>query len=238
MRRMVHRATLVCVVLLSASGVASAQTAEEIVARNLEAKGGLERLRQTTSVRITGTMAVQGAKGSTVTMSKRPNLFRREMDVAGQKMVQGYDGTTLWMRMGAMAAQEMPPGPQTEALKRNVDFDSAFVDWEKKGHKIDYKGKVTEAGAEYYHLVFTPKEGPAITYYIDPTTGLEAKTVMEDPATKGKMETRLSDYRNIEGRMIPFVMTNVVNGTQVAQIRLDRIEFNVPLDEALFRMPK
>ena len=238
MRCTVYRASLLCVALLSLAAAASAQTVDEIVAKNLEAKGGLERLRETTSVRITGTMTMAGAKGSTVTMSKRPNLFRREMEVGGQKMVQGYDGTTLWMRMGTMAAQEMPAGPQTEALKRNVDFDAAFIDWQKKGHKIDYKGKVTDGGKEYYHLSFTPKDGPAIDYYIDPSTGLEAKTVMEDPATKGKMETRMTDYRNIDGRMIPFVMTNLLNGSQVAQIRLERIEFNVPLDETLFRMPK
>ena len=238
MRWKLSRASLVCLALLSFPAGAWAQTVDEIVAKNLEAKGGLARLRETTSVRITGTMTMAGAKGATVTMSKRPNLFRREMEVGGQKMVQGFDGTTLWMRMGTMGAQEMPPGPQTDALKRNVDFDAAFIDWQKKGHQIDFKGKVTEGGREYYHLAFTPKDGPPIDYYIDPATGLEAKTVMEDPATKGKMETRLTDYRTIDGRMIPFVMTNLLNGSQVAQIRLERVEFNVPLDDALFRMPK
>ena len=238
MRCVFRRASLLCVALVSLVGVVSAQTADEIVARNLEAKGGIELLRQTSSVRITGTMQMASTKGTTQTVSKRPNLFRREMDISGQKMVQAYDGSILWMRMGAMPPQEMPPGPQTEALKHNVDFDSAFIDWQKKGHKVDYKGKVTEEGKEYHHLVFTPKDGPSIEYYIDPTTWLEAKTVMQDPATKGRMETRMTDYRAVDGRMIPFVMTNVLNGTQVAQIRLERIEFNVPIDDALFRMPK
>lgn len=238
MRCWFHLASLVCVALFPLASVASAQTADEIVARNLEAKGGLERLRETTSVRFTGTMTMAGTKGTTVTMSKRPDLFRREMNLKGQKLVQGYDGTTLWMQVGTMAAQEMPPGPQTDALKRNADFDSAFIGWREKGHKIDYRGKVTEGGKEFFHLVFAPKDGPPMDYYIDPATGLEAKTVMEDPATKGKMETRFADYRAIDGRMIPFVMTNILNGTEVAQIRLERVEFNVPLDDGLFRMPK
>jgi hypothetical protein len=61
---------------------------------------------------------------------------------------------------------------------------------------------------------------------------------VEDPASKGKMETRFTDYRNVDGRMVPFVVTNMLNGAQIAQIRFERIEFNVSLDDALFRVPK
>lgn len=219
---------------------ASAQTLDEIVAKNLEAKGGVERLRETSSMRLTGTVTQQGMKGTTVTLSKRPNLFRRELDIRGQKMMQGFDGTTLWMSVGGNPPQVMPDGPQTDALKRAVDFDAAFLDWQKKGHTLEYKGKVTEEGKPYHHLVFTPKGGPPIEYYLDPETGLETKTVMQmkDPGMQGKMETRFTDYRTIEGRTMPFVMTNIVDGKQVAQVRLERVEFNVPLDDALFRIPK
>ena len=56
---------------------AAAQTLDEIVAKNLEAKGGVERLRETSSMRLTGTVTQQGMKGTTVTLSKRPNMFRR-----------------------------------------------------------------------------------------------------------------------------------------------------------------
>ena len=60
-------------------------------------------------------------------MSKRPNMMRREIELGGQKMVQGYDGTTIWMLLPGAPAQEMPPGPQTDLLKRNVEFEkSAF----------------------------------------------------------------------------------------------------------------
>ena len=61
---------------------------------------------------------------------------------------------------------------------------------------------------------------------------------MKDPGMQGKMETRFTDYRTIEGRTMPFVMTNIVDGKQVAQVRLERVEFNIPLDDALFKLPK
>ena len=241
MSRLIPRVALVCVALVSTLSPASAQTVDEIIAKNLEAKGGAQRLRETTTVRLSGTLTMQGVRGTTLSLAKRPNAFRREMDMSGQKMIQGYDGTTLWIQRTGMAAQEMPPGPQADAMKQNAtDFDSAFLDWQQKGHKIEYKGKVTEGGKEFYHLLFTPKAAPAMEYFIDPSTGLEVKVVMTgaDPSGKDKAEVRFSDYRNVDGRMIPFVTTNLVNGTQVMQVRLDRVEFNVPIDDALFKMPK
>ena len=219
---------------------AAAQTVDEIVAKNLEAKGGVARLRETNTMRITGTATMQGMKSSTVTLSKRPNLMRREIELQGKRIIQGFDGNTFWMAIPDMPPQEMPPGPQTDMLRRNADFDSVFLDWEKKGHKLEFKGKVNEKGREFFHLVLTPKNGPAVNYYLDVETGLEAKTVIEidDPNAKDSLETRFSDYRNVDGRMIPFSMNQTLNGTPMAQVRWEKVEFNVPLDDALFRMPR
>lgn len=240
-----RRVTPACVALFlfsvtAFSVTAAAQTVDEVVAKNLEAKGGEQRLRETTSARLSGTISMQGMKGSTVSLARRdPRSFRREMDIGGQKMVQGYDGTVLWMQRSGMPAQKMPTGPDAESFINNTsEFDAAFLDWQQKGHKIEYKGVATENGKEFHRLLFTPKNGRAIEYYIDATTWLEAKVVIEAPDGKGKAETRFTDYRNTDGRMIPFVTTSYVNGNQVMQVRLDRVEFNVPLDDALFRMPK
>lgn len=240
MRRSISCATLFGLALLFAASDARAQTIDDIIAKNIKAKGGLEKLKGTNSVRMTGTATVQGTRVPVMTVSKRPNLMRNEMEMAGQKLIQAFDGTSMWMSMPGMAPQEVPPGPQTDILKRNSQFDPVFIDYKEKGHKIDYKGKETDAGKEVHHLVVTTKDGPVAHYYIDAATGLETKTVMDidDPAMKGKLETRMSDYRNVEGRMIPFSMMQVMNGTTVAEMKFEKVEFNVPLDDALFKMPK
>jgi len=240
MRRTVVSAAVTALVLLVAVPSAGAQTVDEIVAKIIEAKGGLDKLKGTTSVRMVGVATVQGTPVPIVAVSKRPNMVRNEMEVAGQKMVQGYDGTTLWVAVPGMPAQELPPGPQTEMLKDNSQFDSVFLDWKERGHKIDYKGKEADGGKEMHHLIVTPKSGPVVHYYIDASTGLETRTVMviEDPAAKGQLETRMSDYRNVDGRMIPFVITRLLNGSPAGDMKFEKVEFNVPLDDALFKMPK
>ena len=241
MRRGMSAVATFGLALLVAVTAAQAQTVDEIIARNLEAKGGLEKLKSTSSVRMIGTATIQGAQVPVTTVSKRPNLMRNEIEMGGQKLIQAFDGTSMWMVMPGMPAQEVPPGPQTEILKRNSQFDPVFVDYKAKGHKIDLKGKETDAGKDVYHLVVLMKEGPTAHYYIDVATGLETKTVMEidDPSLKGqKLETRMSDYRDVEGRKIPFSLTQVVNGNIVAEMKFEKVEFNVPLDDALFKMAK
>ena len=231
-------AALGCVGLFVLSTTAAAQTVDEIIAKNLEAKGGAQVLRETTTVRLTGTISMQGLRGTTVSIAKRPKSFRREMDIAGQKVVQGYDGSVLWMQRVGTPPQKMPAGPDAEAFLNNSDFDSAFIDWQQKGHKVEYKGIHNENGREFHRLLFTPKSGPPVEYFIDGTTWLESKVVIEDPAGRGKAETRFTDYREVDGRRIPFVTTTFANGEQRMQVRLSRAEFNIPLDDELFRMPK
>ena len=59
---------------------------------------------------------------------------------------------------------------------------------------------------------------------------------IEDPAMKGPLETRMSDYRNVEGRMESFSMLQVMNGNPVAEMKFGEVEFNVPLDDAIFKI--
>ncbi len=240
MRRSFSCAAAVGLTLLFAAPAARAQTVDEIIAKNIQAKGGLEKLKGTNSVKMTGVATVQGTKVPIVTVSKRPNMMRNEMEMAGQKLIQGFDGTSMWMSVPGMPPQEVPAGPQTEILKRNSQFDPLFIDYKEKGHKIEPKGKTTDAGKDVYHLVVTTKDGQVAHYYIDMATGLETKTVMEieDPAMKGQLEMRMSDYRNVDGRMIPFTILQVMNGNTVAELRFEKVEFNVSLDDALFKMPK
>lgn len=224
-------------VLFSSS--AAAQTVDEIVTKNIEAKGGAATLRSTNSVRTVARGMMQGAEVSATTSSKRPYFFRNEAELAGQKMVQGYDGETFWMAMGD-TAQALPPGPQTEALKQSSQIDSPLLDYKEKGMKIELGEPVSEDGRKLYHLILTPKNGTPMHYYIDASTNLESKMVIEngEGPMKTRMELRFSDYKDVDGRIVPFTTTQYVNGNQVVQLKLEKVEFNVPLDDSLFRMPK
>jgi outer membrane lipoprotein-sorting protein len=257
MRRLLCGAFTVAAALVFFAAAIDAQSVDEIIARNLSAKGGVELLKNTTTVRTTGTGMMQGAKVRVVSSSKRPNLVRNEMTMAGetaaqsgagqpgaaqamagQTIVQGFDGQTLWLSAGGMPAQPLPPGPQTQAMKQGSQIDSPLLDYKAKGTKIELGEPLAEAGRKFHHLVVTPKDAPTMHYYIDPVSNLENRMVVVIEDGGQNMEMRFSNYKELEGRTVPMTVTQFVNGKQVMQFNYEKIEFNVPMDDALFRMPE
>ena len=77
-------------------------------------------------------------------------------------------------------------------------------------------------------------------YYIDSVTNLESKMLIDvdENGQKTRMEMRFSDFKTVDGRKVPFTVTQLMNGKQVVQIKYTTVEFNVPIDDSLFRMPK
>jgi outer membrane lipoprotein-sorting protein len=224
---------------------ASAQTVDDIVAMNLKSKGGLEKIRATETVRMTGSVIARDPRGeelkaNMMIVAKRPNLMRRETTFNGEPVIAAFDGKTFWMARGAMPAQELP-GPQAAYAMQDAEFDSVFVDYKAKGYKIDLAGKATVAGKPVYHLKVTKKTGPVQDFFLDAETGLETtisvRVVVPDRDAI-TFVTEMSDYRDVDGRQIPFKTRQLQNNVAVSTVTLEKVEFNVPAADALFRMPR
>ena len=243
MRRSVHRAAFVLIGSLAAAA-AGAQTVDEIIAKNLEAKGGAEKWKSVGSEKMTGTIKLQGMDLPLTVYAKRPNFNRQEITLQDQRLVQAFDGTTAWLinpMMGTDVPQELPK-PAAEAMRHSADFDGALIDYKAKGHAIELVGKEKLADTEVYHLKVTMKGGDVEQhYYLDAKSGIELKTSSEvDTGTgqKQALETEMSDYRQVDGIMIPHTVKQLMNGKPVVQMTIDKVELNAPVDDAIFRMPK
>ena len=186
------------------------------------------------------------------TWAKRPNLVRREVSVtppAGQapagapagpiKMVQAVDGVSAWIQQGTSAPQALPAAQATQVMQE-TEFDSVFVDYKSKGLIIDLVGLEKLNGKDVYHLKVTRKTGPSQHYFLDAQTGLEAKvrTEVTQGASQATVETELSDYRDVEGRMVPFKTRQLVNGQAAAEMTIEQVQFNLPMPDTLFKMPR
>lgn len=217
-----------------------AQTVEEVIAKNLAAKGGVELLKQTTSVRTVAKASTRNGEVTITSMSKRPNLMRNEISGAGQNLVIGFDGTTAWVAPQGLPAKAMPSGPQIDAMKQTSQIDSPLLDYQSRGLKIELAGTESEGDRRLHHLILRPKSGQPMHYYVDAATGLESRIMIEgdQDGTPMRTEVRFSDYRNVDGRMVPFTTTQVINGNEIGQVKYQKVEFNIPLEDGLFRMPK
>jgi len=229
---------------LLAAGVAapvSAQTADELVAKNIEARGGLDKLKAVTTIKMTGKMVSQGQQMQMISWMKRPNLALREMTVQGQKMAQAFDGQKAWMLNPFMGSTPLEmPGPQSDLMKDNSDFDGPLVDYQAKGSKVELVGPDTVDGTKAYRLKVTQKNGRVTDIYLDAATDLELKLVNEvsQDGRKIKVETLLSNYKPVSGIVMPHTIKTLVNGQLQAEVTIDSIEIGIPIDDSIFKMPR
>ena len=224
---------------VAAAGSAAAQTLDDVIAQHHQAKGG-DKWKAIQSMRITARIVTQGIELPMTMVTKRPNLMRQDMSFQGVSIVQAFDGTQAWginPMMGSSEPQEIP-GPTADALRDQADFDGALVDYKAKGSVVELVGTEDLDGKKVHHLKLTNKNKQVQHYYLDAATGLESKVVVEADMGAGPMtiETMLSDYQTINGIAVPMsIRQNAPTGQVV--ITVDKVEFDVALDDALFKLP-
>jgi hypothetical protein len=131
-------------------------------------------------------------------------------------------------------------GPEAQTAREQAEFDSPFIDYRSKGNTVELADPETIEGTKAAHVKLTRKTGQVEDHYFDADTGLERRTsiTIERNGQKATVVSDLLDYRDVDGVKVPFSVKQSVNGTPLTQLTVDKVEFNVPMDAALFRMPK
>src|SRR3989440_10686372 len=76
---------------------ASPQTADELISKNIQAKGGMDAIKAIKTVRMAGRLdAAGGFTGRVGQENMRPNLVRETFSLQGMTAVQAFDGSTAW----------------------------------------------------------------------------------------------------------------------------------------------
>ncbi len=233
---------LVAIAVLCCAAAAAAQpgaTVDQIVARNLAAKGGVEKLRGVTSVRTTGHARSARGKSTLTVWTRRPSAMRQEMVSEGRTAVTGFDGTTLWAINPVFGSEAREiTGPAAERAREEAsDFDSVLLDYKEKGYVVELLPPA--AGAAATHLRVTKKNGRIQDIYLNPTTFLEERitTQVEQGGKTAILTTELSNYKDVDGMMVPFTVRQSVNGQLQGEVTYDRVQFNLPFDDGLFKKP-
>jgi len=235
------------ILLLSAffllAGVMSAQTVDEIIAKNIDAKGGLAKIKAVQSMRLTGRAEFGAMQAGFVLTQKRANKMRNEISIQGMTMVQAYDGQNGWQVVpftGKKDAEAMGADDLKDA-QENADMDGPLVDYKVKGHKVELIGKEKTEGTDTYHLRITLKDGNVRDLFLDADSFLEIKAIgrVTRRGTETVVESALGDYKEVQGMMVPFSIEQHPQGGQGPgqKIIIEKVEFNVPVDDAIFKMP-
>ncbi len=233
---------LVAVLAIGWSSGAFAQTAEELVAKNIQAKGGLEKIKAIQSVRMSGPQDNDGFKAAVTQENKRPDLVRETFALQGMTSIQAYDGASGWQvrPFGGRKDPELMGEEDLRSLLLDADFDGPLVDYKEKGNKVESLGHDIVDGDDAYKLKVTLKNGDIIYYYLDPDTFLEIRKEQQLflRGSVQEFEVNLGSYKPVNGVMFPFWSASGPKGADpLPNVTFDKIEVNVPLEDTKFAVP-
>lgn len=231
--------------LLSASGV-QAITADELIAKNIEAKGGSDKIKAIETLKLEGKLQFSGGNFSVelgyVQYQKRGGKYRNDASLQGLDAVTAYDGTTAWQIQPFQGRKdpEKLSADQAKNLAQQADIDGPLVDWKAKGHKVEYLGTEDVDGTAAHKLKVSLKDGDTQYYYLDPDYFLEIRvtTLSKVRGVEFEQETDVGNYEQVNGVYVPFSMESGPVGQPKGQkITIEKAEANVPMDDALFAFP-
>jgi len=270
--------TIALALCLAAPLSTSAQTLDKIVAKHLEARGGLDRLQAIRTVRNIarepqGPTTDETLAPVVIVEEQRPNLTRTTRLSSGLKAadyeeavrnmkgdsnplaaeqalcqdfetrlalrtglrptlnvsVSAFDGTSNWEWSYLRAAVRKLPGKQVH----HFSIVSPIV---KNGSRLELTGKATSEGHACYRLRVTSRQGVVRNVFIDAQTYLEVAVDYKPQEGSPGWRDTYDSWKVVDGVTVPHTITSIENSRRYLR-RIDKVEFNVPIDDQRFAMP-
>jgi hypothetical protein len=240
--RIVRLFLLVLVAAAFLSFAARAQTVDEVIVKNVQAHGGADKLKSVRSRRTTAKLSQGSFRADFRQENKRADKVREEVIIQGLAQVQAYDGKTGWQisPFGGRKDPELLSQDDLKSLVVDADIDGPLVDYKEKGHKAELVGHDSVEGTDCFKIKLSMKNGDVRYYYLDADSFLELKLEIQTTIRGALQENELyyGDYEQVNGIYYPFAVEQAQKGSASrAQITVEKIEQNIPLEDAHFTMP-
>jgi hypothetical protein len=214
-------------------------TAEDVLEKYIQATGGREAREKITSTLTKASLEVTGQsiRGTMEIYAKAPNKVLVVQTVEGYGEVrQGYDGQMGWGQDPFQGVRELV-GVELARLKREAAF-YGDLKWRELYQKVELVGTEKVGEREAYLIRFTPEVGQPTTRYYDTQTFLLVRTdsVQEGPQGSFPVQEYPSDYRDLDGVKIPFLLTARGPAGEVV-MKITEVKNNVEMDDAKFAKP-
>ncbi|HQR22406.1 MAG TPA: hypothetical protein PLE54_11000 [Burkholderiaceae bacterium] len=223
-------------------------TADQVIARNVTARGGVESWRKVGTMTWLG--HVEGSSGSSGPMPfvlelGRPNKTRFEIATVDRRFARIFDGTRGWrVRPAASGAPEVKPfsGEEVSYARDEFVIDGPLIDYESKGVVARLVGLDEVDGRKAYLLELTLPSGASRRHWIDAETYLDVRSdrPSTSPLARGvPVSVYYGDYRSVDGLMIPFTIEiRAADGTRASErLVIERVALNPKLPDRAFAKP-
>lgn len=231
---------LACLVPVLARSAPPSPSVDEIVARHVAARGGLERIRSVHTLRQTGHANAGANREGRVTRElKLPGRSRFELTVQGVTGVYVSDGRRGW-RVSPFEGDTGPKELSEQAVQEaaeQADFEGPLVDWKAKGHRVELVSRESVSGREAYKLEIKMHSGAVKYWYLDVKTLnlVRADSTREVRGLPVRVESTFGDYRKTGGLLFPRRIEVQAEGRpDRLLVTVDTVEINPALSDARF----
>ena len=211
-------------------------TAEQLVARWVQALGGEAAIRKVSSRVQKGTMSAYGGRTSPIEVyAKAPNQRLAVTHSQRGESLTAFDGTAGWMT-GREGARPMSPA-ESDAASIDADMHLA-LHLAERFPALATPELETIGGREAYVVEAAAPHRVPIKLYFDRESGLLVRVMRYADTALGFNPTQVDygDYRDVGGVKVAF-RWSVARPSGRFTIQADTAEYNVAIEDARFVMP-
>jgi len=245
------RLLVLAVLCLAAAPQAHAQaraatpTAEAIIARHIEARGGEAALRAIRSLVSDKGVYREGdfsSNGDAVMLQMRPYYKLVGHPGRQPEFLEGYDGAA-WEWYADPGLTMRTVGAASEAIRHNAAVDGPFLDYAAKGSTVQLIGVAEIDRHLAYQIRLTMMDGYATDYFIDQKSLMVVASrhtaAIHAFGDAVATEYRFGDFRRVAGVLFPFRSSEVElsSGRELNSMQWGSIEANVDLPVRWFSPP-
>ncbi len=232
--------------LFAATAGAAAPSADEIIARNVAARGGADKLRALAVLKRSGRLVVPGMRMElkVVEWQTAAGDYRQDLTLQGLTAVQAYDGHDAW-QVQPFEGRKDPARMSADEAKGfalAADIEGPFVRYQAKGHSVEYLGTEDVDGTPAHAIRVHLKWGDEATYWIDPDTWMVIRELDRQTIRGAEqlVETDYGEYEKVAGVYVPMTEEQGPKGSDPARRQkyvYDTAEANVPVPPGEFEFP-
>jgi photosynthetic reaction center cytochrome c subunit len=212
-------------------------TPEQVFAKWVSAAGGAAALQKVSTRVQTGTISFGAMQSPIEVVTKAPDKRLSIVRAPDGQSITAFDGRSGWLgTVGRGAARAMSPEDNYAAM---LDAALAFPATAPKIFTWSRMWRPEKINGHDTNVVLGGSQGqPDVTLYFDKDSGLLLRITRYVQTPVGRLETQIDydDYRTQDGVKIPFRWTVARPETRFT-IQIDRVQLNVPIDDARFTKP-
>lgn len=240
MNKKIYQLVIICLALCLPN-VIFAENAESIIAKHIEAHGGLKNWNKVESIKVTGQFTAFSIEKDFMAYKNRSGEYYADLQLGKHQVIEAFDGKEGWT---IDPWQEITYARRINTGEKNVFSQKAeiltpFFDYKEKGHKVEFVAKEKLEGLDVFVLKLTRNNGKEEKWYLDANTYLEYKCESKwvDFAQELPSETFFDDFRKVDGLVIPFFVERTF-WQRDRLMQIENVEINPTFDNKLLDMPK